>query len=57
MSSVIAFDRRHTAKPSALDLVIARFARDHDQHITPIVGCYLCLHHVARASRAILIAA
>ena len=60
MSSIITLatrTARNVAKPSALDLVIARFAREHDWHVTPIVGCYLCLHNVARAPGALRIAA
>ena len=61
MSSIIALHAtrasRRVARPSALDLVIARFAREHDRHVSPIVGCYLCLHNIARAPRALLVAA
>jgi hypothetical protein len=28
---------------SLLDIVIARHARSHGNHESPIVGCYLCL--------------
>jgi hypothetical protein len=33
-----------------LDIAVARHARSHDIHVSPIVGCYLCLHGVARAT-------
>ena len=35
---------------SPLDIVVARHARSHDDHVSPIVGCYLCLHGVALAA-------
>ena len=60
MSSIITLNTRTTrsvAKPSALDLVIARFAREHDRHVSPIVACHLCLHNIARVPRALLAAA
>ncbi len=47
MSLITAFlPRRRTApaEPSALDRVVAQFARSHAMHITPILGCYQCLH-------------
>ncbi len=30
-------------KLSLLDIVIARHARNHGDHVSPLVGCYLCL--------------
>jgi hypothetical protein len=33
-----------------LEITVARHARSHDIHVSPIVGCYLCLHGVARAA-------
>ena len=30
-------------KLSLLDIVIARHARNHGNHVSPLVGCYLCL--------------
>jgi hypothetical protein len=45
------------ARPSAFDLVVARFAREHDEHVAPIVGCYLCLHNEPRSPRELLAAA
>jgi hypothetical protein len=45
-------------KGTALDRVIAQFARSHVTHISPIVGCYQCLHNEPRVtSRALLAAA
>jgi hypothetical protein len=35
---------------SPLEIVVVRHARAHDIHVSPIVGCYLCLHGVARAA-------
>jgi hypothetical protein len=60
MTSLLALNARTaraTARPSVLDVVIARFAREHDQHLAPIVGCYLCQHNVALAPRALRLAA
>ncbi len=40
---------------SLLDIVIARHARNHGTHVSPLVGCYLCLigfPHVVRELRA-----
>jgi hypothetical protein len=52
MTSILTFKPEATKKspkPSALDLVVARFAREHDEHVAPIVGCYLCLHNEPRS--------
>jgi hypothetical protein len=52
MSSILTFKPAATKKapkPSALDLTIARFAREHDDHVAPIVGCYMCLHNEPRS--------
>jgi hypothetical protein len=32
----------------SLDLLIARYARAHATHVSPIVGCYQCLHEEPR---------
>jgi hypothetical protein len=51
MSSILTFkpvSAKKSSKPSALDLVVARFAREHDDHVAPVVGCYLCLHNEPR---------
>ena len=39
------------ARLSQLDIAVARHARSHDDHASPIVGCYLCLHGVVRFER------
>ena len=50
MTSIIPFtlSRRATTNRRALDRLIAAYARTHDAHEAPLVGCYLCLHGVAR---------
>ena len=45
------------ARLSQLDIAVARHARSHDDHTSPIVGCYPCLHGVARFERNIRAAA
>jgi hypothetical protein len=40
--------RPASRKASALERLTRAFARSHHAHMTPIVGCYLCLHNVAR---------
>jgi hypothetical protein len=35
-------------KPSALERLTAAYGRSHHTHVTPIVGCYLCLHDAPR---------
>jgi hypothetical protein len=40
--------RPATDKPSALERLTAAYGRSHHAHVTPIVGCYLCLHDAAR---------
>jgi hypothetical protein len=42
---------------SALDRLTAAYARVHDQHTSPLVGCYLCLHNEARRPRELEAAA
>jgi hypothetical protein len=42
------FPIRTTRIPTALERLTAAFARSHHLHVTPIVGCYLCLHNVPR---------
>jgi hypothetical protein len=52
MSSILAFKiaaQKRAPKSTALDLVVARFAREHDEHLSPILGCYLCLHNEPRS--------
>ena len=57
MSQVITFKTISAAKSSPLDRVIARFALAHGSHLSPIVGCYLCLHNEARPSKELAAAA
>jgi hypothetical protein len=42
---------------SLLDIVIARHARAHDQHVSPLLGCYLCLMGTQRGLRSMQAAA
>jgi hypothetical protein len=42
---------------SLLDIVIARHARSHGAHESPIVGCYLCLTGAPRNVRELRAAA
>jgi hypothetical protein len=44
-------------KLSLLDIVIARYARQHGDHVSPLVGCYLCLTGVPHAARELRAAA
>ena len=37
-------------KPTALDRVIAYHDRGHGMHVSPIVGCYQCLHNEPRVA-------
>ena len=59
MSSIIPFtlSRRATTDRRALDRLIGAYARAHDAHESPLVGCYLCLHGVARRSVELSVAA
>jgi hypothetical protein len=62
MPSITAYQSARSrfalTKPTALDRVIARFARSHSMHVSPIVGCYQCLHNEPRvASRELPAAA
>ena len=56
MSTITALRSRPSA-PSALDRVVVRFARAHHLHISPIVGCYQCLHNAPRVATSELDAA
>jgi hypothetical protein len=40
---------------SPLDIVIARHAHahGHGEHVSPILGCYLCLHGVRTEATAV----
>lgn len=42
---------------SLLDIVIARHARNHGDHVSHIVGCYLCLTGAPLAARELRAAA
>lgn len=42
---------------SLLDIAIARHARRHDSHVSPLVGCYLCLIGFPRSVRELRAAA
>ena len=44
-------------KVSLLDIVIARYARQHGDHVSPLVGCYLCLTGVPHTVRELRAAA
>jgi len=61
MSSITAFhpaqSRFAPTKLSALDRVIAHYARSHGTHVSPIVGCYQCLHGERRVASLELSAA
>ena len=52
MSSITVFQparpRSAMTTLSALDVVVARFARAHATHMSPIVGCYQCAHDEPR---------
>ncbi len=56
MSTITAFRSRSSAS-SALDRVVAQFARAHHLHISPIVGCYQCLRNAPRVASSALAAA
>ena len=59
MSSRILFRvaRRATSERTALDSLIAAYARVHDEHVSPLMGCYLCLHDEPRRRRELAKAA
>ena len=59
MSNIIPFraSRRAASERTALDALIAAYARVHDEHVSPLVGCYLCLHDVPRQRRELAKAA
>jgi hypothetical protein len=42
-----------SSRPSSLDVVIARLAREHDTHEAGVLPCYLCLHGVPRRTAAL----
>ena len=52
MSSILTFKiaaQKRAPKSTPLDFVVARFAREHDEHLSPMFGCYLCLHNEPRS--------
>ncbi len=59
MPSIIPFRvaRRAASQRSALDSLVAAYARVHDEHVSPLVGCYLCLHDEPRHHRELARAA
>lgn len=60
MSSTIPFKPARpaaTVKTGALERLTAAYALVHDTHISPLVGCYLCLHNVPRRPRELAAAA
>ena len=42
---------------TALERLTAAYARSHDEHEAPVVGCYRCLHNVPRRPRELASAA
>ena len=59
MSTITQFKltRNPAESRSALDRLTAAYARVHDQHGSPLVGCYLCLHNEPRQPRELAAAA
>lgn len=60
MNSTPAIKKSTGSSPirlSLLDIVIARHARNHDSHESPLVGCYLCLIGAPRNVRELRAAA
>ena len=59
MSTITQFKltRSVAESRSALDRLTAAYARVHDQHASPLVGCYLCLHNEPRQPRELEAAA
>ena len=49
--------RSSPTRLSLLDIAIARHARNHDSHESPLVGCYLCLIGAPRKVRGLRAAA
>jgi hypothetical protein len=41
----------------ALERLVDRYSRVHDNHEAPLVGCYLCLHDAPRERRQLRLAA
>jgi hypothetical protein len=59
MSSIIPFTlaRRATTSRRALERLTAAYARAHHERVSPLVGCYLCLHSAPRRPRELAAAA
>ena len=59
MSTLIPFRvaRRAASERTALDSLVAAYARVHHEHVSPLVGCYLCLHDEPRQRRELAKAA
>ena len=59
MSTISQFRLARTSagNRNALDRLTAAYARVHDQHTSPLVGCYLCLHGEPRRPRELEAAA
>ena len=41
----------------ALERLVARYARVHESHVSPLVGCYRCLLNEPREARELRLAA
>lgn len=41
----------------ALERLVARYAKVHDSHVSPLVGCYRCLLDEPRSPRQLRLAA
>ena len=60
MSSVIQFKLVRpvgSIETSALERLTAAYALSHHTHVTPLVGCYLCLRNAPRRPRELAAAA
>ena len=59
MSTITAFKpaRPVASDRTALDRLTATYARTHDAHESPLVGCYFCLHNEPRRPRELAAAA
>ena len=59
MATIIPFtvSLRATSSRRALDRLTASYARSHVTHVSPLVGCYHCLHGVPRRPQELAAAA
>ena len=59
MATIIPFtvSLRATSSRRALDRLTSTYARSHPTHVSPMVGCYLCLHSVPRRRQELAAAA